>query len=55
MGLLDWLLSVLDLFGDTLDAVCTVPILAFFLAVLIFLALVSLLASLVRAGRRGRL
>ena len=46
------LLAVLNLFGDTLDAVFDIPILRFFLAVPLFFSVLSLLALMIRAGRR---
>ena len=50
-----WLLSVLGLFNDTLEAVFGVPILRFFLLWLLFCSVVSLVFLLVRQARRGRL
>lgn len=50
-----WISSVVSLFGGVYDAVMDLPVLRFFLVVLIFLVAVSLLAWLVRRGSRQKL
>lgn len=50
-----WLINVVTLFSDTLGAICRVPVLRLFLAALLFLVVFSLLAHLIRQGRKGKL
>lgn len=50
-----WLSAVLVLFEDTLAEILRTPSLRFFMAVPLFLAAFSLLARLLRQGRKGRL
>lgn len=55
MDLIIWLLSVVDLFDDTLDAVQAVAILGFFLHTLLFLTVLRLMAWLIVRGAKRRL
>ena len=55
ISLSGWLLEVIALFNDTLQAVMALPVLRLFLVLLLFLALVSFLAYLVQRGRKGRM
>jgi len=50
-----FLINVLGLFNDTLSAILNLSILRLFVAVLVFLIVVSLLARLIRQGRKGSL
>ena len=50
---LNWL--VLGLFNMTLNRIMGLPALRLFAGVLVFLMMFSLLAKLIRQGRRGRL
>lgn len=50
-----FLINVLGLFNDTFSAILNVSILRLFVAVLVFLIVVSLLARLIRQGRKGSL
>ena len=52
---LNWLSSVLGLFNMTLNRIMGLPALRLFAGVLVFLRMFSLLAKLIRQGRRGRL
>ena len=52
---LNWLSSVLGLFNMTLNRIMGLPALRLFAGVLVFLTMFSLLAKLIRQGRRGRL
>lgn len=45
----------LGLFNDTLNACLAVPVLRFFAVFGLFLAVVNLVAYVVRSGRKGRL
>ena len=54
MDLNDWLLSVADLYNDTLNAIMGVPIGRFFLSALLFLVVVELVAWLTTRGRIDR-
>ena len=51
----NWLGSVLSLFSMTLDSIIGFPALRLFAGVLVFLMMFSLLAKLLRQGRRGQL
>jgi len=50
-----WLSSVLVLFEDTLQQIMATPSLRFFMTVLLFLMLISLLARLIQQGRKGKM
>ncbi len=52
---LNWLGSVLGLFNMTLNSIMGLPALRLFAGVLVFLTMFSLLAQLIRQGRKGRL
>ena len=52
---MNWLSSVLGLFSMTLDHIMGLRALQMFVGVLVFLIMFSLLAKLLRQGRRGRL
>ena len=51
---LNWLSSVLGLFNMTLNRIMGLPALRLFAGVLVFLMMFSLLAKLIRQGRKGR-
>lgn len=51
----NWLGSVLGLFNMTLNGIMGFPALRMFAGVLVFLTMFSLLAKLIRQGRRGQL
>ena len=55
VSLSSWLQDMMDLFNSTLAAVLGSPVFGLFAVLLLFLALVSLLSSLVQNGRKGRL
>lgn len=55
MDLTVWLLSVVDLFDMALDAVLSLPVLAFFLYALLFLTVLRVMAWLVVRGARRKL
>ena len=55
MDLVNWLLLVVDLFDIALDAVLAVPVLGFFLYLLLFLTLFHAMAWLISRGARRRL
>lgn len=48
MSLYIWLGQVLELFSEILAAVFSIPVLALFASVLLFLVVVGLLAALIR-------
>ncbi len=50
-----FLSNVINLFNGILTAAYNQPALRFFMAVILFLVVVSLLARLVHQGKRGRL
>ena len=52
---MNWLGSVLGLFNMTLNSIMGLPALRLFAGVLVFLTMFSLLAQLLRQGRKGRL
>lgn len=52
---MNWLGSVLSLFSMTLNSIMAFPALRMFAGVLVFLIVFSLLAKLLRQGRRGQL
>lgn len=52
---LNWLGSILGLFNMTLNSIIGFPALRLFVGVLVFLMMFSLLAKLLRQGRKGRL
>lgn len=52
---MNWLGSVLGLFDMTLNSIMGFPALRMFAGVLVFLTMFSLLAKLLRQGRKGRL
>ncbi len=47
--------NVINLFNDTLSVAYNQPVLRFFLATVLFLIVMSLLARMTRQGRKGRL
>lgn len=52
---MNWLGSVLGLFDMTLNSIMGFPALRMFAGVLVFLTMFSLLAKLLRQGKKGRL
>lgn len=52
---LNWLGSVLGLFNMTMNEILGFPATEFFTGALIFMTIFSLLAKLIRQGRKGRL
>ena len=55
MDFTSWFVSVLNLFSNTVTAVSGVPVFRFFLALLLFFAVVNLLAYLLRQLKKGGL
>lgn len=50
-----WLSQTLGLFGNTLDAVMSLPVLRFFLVFLLFLAVMTFFSVLIRRGRKNKM
>ncbi len=50
-----FLSNVINLFNDILAEIYRFPVFRFFMAVILFLVVVSLLSRLVRQGNKGRL